>query len=340
MVTGAGSSASAAGLAASQQDGNPDLVAAARVLADVVRGTQASAELQVISWAVAVLRTPVGPQMVIANSAGGGGYIPARVFLPATVRLAVLDPALPMGWADELMGCPSPVRILAAHAERLAEVVAGVSVSAIATSEPYPRRPEVGDFAMLATKDILEASGEPPRLDGAHLHRLTVVDPGLARRVAALDRGAEFSTFAAAHVTRAVMEVAFVADDTGQPLAGREDGEILEAVNAGTADETRWQAYQAFVRSRDGGAVLLPEIHAPQDFDSSAASAQGRMFYRHFYRMGRVAELVNCWRARPVSLAEMVYCGVAAGAGGQVGAVLAALEQQLAARNAVAALTP
>jgi hypothetical protein len=339
VVTGAGSSASIAGLAAAQQDGNPDLTAALRVLADVVRGTHASGELQVISWAVGVLRTPVGPQMVIANSVGGGGYIPARVFLPATAHLAVLDPALPMGWAEQLMGCPSPVRILAAHAEQLSEVVAGVSVSAIATSELYPRRPGISDFAMLATKDILEASGEPPRLDGAHLHRLTVVDPGLARRVAALDRGGEFSMFAAAHVTRAVMEVAFAADETGQPLANREDGEILEAVNAGTADAGRWQAYQAFVRAREGGAVLLPEIHAPQDFDRSAVSVQSRMFYRHFYRMGRVAELVNCWRVRPVSLSELVYCGAAAGAGGQVGAVVTALEQQMAAQNAVAALT-
>ena len=340
VMAGAGSSGSAAGLAASQQDGNPDLAAAVRVLADVVRGTQASGELQVISWAVGVLRTPVGPQMVLANSVGGGAYIPARVFVPATARMAVLDPALPMGWADDFMGCQSPLRILAAHAERLSEFVAGVSVSAVATSEPYPRRrPETGDFAMIATKDILETPGEPARMDGAHLHRLAVVDPGLARRVGAVDRGGEFTTFASAHITRAVMEVAFAADETGQPLAGREDGEILERVNAGTADDAAWQAWQAHVRGRDGGAVLLPEIHAPQDVDDSAASVQSRMFYRRFYRMGRVAELVQCWRVRPVSLADLVYCGVAAGAGGQVGAVLAALEQQLATRNAVAGRT-
>lgn len=336
MTSGAGSSSASAALAASQREVNPDLLAAQRVLAELVRGTQVSGELRVISWAVSVLRTPVGPQTVIANSVGGGWYIPARVFVPTTARLAVIDPALPMGWAADLMGCPSPVRILVEHAERMGEVVAGVSVSAMVTSEPYPRFPQLsGDFAAAAAHELLQGAVEPPRMDGAHLHRLAVVDPGLAGRVRALDRGGEVSTFVAAHLTRAVMEAAFAPDDTGQPLAVQEDGEILEAVNAGIADEARWQVYQDGVQTRGQGAVLLPEIHAPQDFDGSPASEQARMFYRHYYRMGRIAELVNCWRTRPPNVADIAYCGIAAGFGAPLAGIVAAVEQHLNPKLAV-----
>ena len=58
-----------------------------------------------------------------------------------------------------MMGCQSPTLILREHAARLAEFVAGVRLSAVATSEPYPRRPESGDFALVAAKEALADSG-------------------------------------------------------------------------------------------------------------------------------------------------------------------------------------
>lgn len=331
MVAGSsGTSTAASAVAASTTDVNPDLWTAQRVLADLVRGTDRSGDLQVVWWAVSVLSTPVGPQTVIASSVGGGGYVPASVYLPVTSRLAVFDSSLTMAWAEDWMGWQSPVAILAAHYERVAETLAGVRVSAIATSEVWPRRPDCGgDFVAIQQKDILQMPGEAPIMDGAHQHRLTAIDPGLARRVAALDRGGDVTAWAGAQLTAAVIRAAMESDETGQKLATPQDAEILEAVNSGRATADRWEAYDQEVAQREGGAVMLPEIHAPRDRDSSPASVDARMWYRHYYRMGRIVELVRCWRSLPVSLADVAYCGLAAGYGSAVVGMIAAMEQHL-----------
>lgn len=331
MVAGSsGTSTAASAVAASTTDVNPDLWTAQRVLADLVRGTDRSGDLQVVWWAVSVLSTPVGPQTVIASSVGGGGYVPASVYLPVTSRLAVFDSSLTMAWAEDWMGWQSPVAILAAHHERVAETLAGVRVSAIATSEVWPRRPDCGgDFVAIQQKDILQMPGEAPIMDGAHQHRLTAIDPGLARRVAALDRGGDVTAWAGAQLTAAVIRAAMESDETGQKLATPQDAEILEAVNSGRATADRWEAYDQEVAQREGGAVMLPEIHAPRDRDSSPASVDARMWYRHYYRMGRIVELVRCWRSLPVSLADVAYCGLAAGYGSAVVGMIAAMEQHL-----------
>ena len=74
---------------------------------------------------------------------------------------------------------------------------------------------------------------------------------------------------------------------------------------------------------------MLPEIHAPRDRDASSASTDARLWYRHYYRMGRIIDLVGCWRSQPVSLADVTYCGIAAGYGSVVAGVIPAMEQQL-----------
>ncbi|MBV8966109.1 MAG: hypothetical protein JO191_08035 [Mycobacteriaceae bacterium] len=53
---------------------------------------------------MSVLRTPAGPLTAVANSVGGGGYLPPEIRLPSTVHVAVLDPSLPSGWASAWMG--------------------------------------------------------------------------------------------------------------------------------------------------------------------------------------------------------------------------------------------
>ena len=54
-----------------------------------------------------------------------------------------------------------------------------------------------------------------------------------------------------------------------------------------------------------------------------------RMWYQHYYAMGRIAELVKLWAAQPISVLDIAYCGIAAGFGGVVAAVVAEIEIRL-----------
>jgi hypothetical protein len=302
---------------------NPDLVSAQRVLTGLVKACPA----RPIFWAVSVLRTPVGPQTLIAGSVGGGGYLPPEVSVPSTVRLAVLDPALPSGWAAAWMGWQSPLAILVDHYERVTKVVAGVTVSAMITSELWPRRPDCGgDFSTVRHEELVMSTAAP--LVGGH--RLTATDPALAARLAALDRGGDITNFVAAQLTRAVWTAAAQPDDTGLPIAVKEDADILGLVAEGAARPEHWDNYRRDVERRADGAVMMPEIHAPSDADDSPGSVTARMWYRHYYARGRIAEMVTCWASQPVSILDIAYCGVAAGLGAVIAAVVAELEKRLA----------
>ncbi|OMC13508.1 hypothetical protein [Mycobacterium sp. SP-6446] len=302
---------------------NPDMASAQRVLAGLAK----ACPTRPIFWAVSVLRTPMGPQTVIAGSVGGGGYLPPEVSVPSTVRLAVLDPELPSGWAAAWMGWQSPLAILVDHYERVRKTIAGVEVSAMTTSELAPRRPECGcDFSAVSHEQLM-VSTEPP-LAGAH--RLTATDPALAARLTVLDRGGDITNFVAAQLTRAVWTAAAQPDDTGLPVAIQQDADILALVAEGAAQSEHWDDYHRGVERYADGAVMMPEIHSPRDADDSPASATARMWYRHYFARGRIAELVSCWSKQPVSLLDIAYCGVAAGFGAVISAVATDLEQGLA----------
>ena len=66
-----GSSAAMSALAGSSTELNPDLLTAQRVLGELTRGSTDSDML--VRWAVAVLKSPYGPQIVVANDFGKGG---------------------------------------------------------------------------------------------------------------------------------------------------------------------------------------------------------------------------------------------------------------------------
>ncbi|OBI24291.1 hypothetical protein A5710_00830 [Mycolicibacter sinensis] len=328
MAGGPGTSGAMTAAAAASEDTNPDVVTAQRVLAGLVRGSEASEMLVV--WAVAVLRSPYGSQIMVANNMGGGGYLPAKVFLPTTAHLAVSDPVLPIGWAADWMGCQRPSKILADHFTRLRKLVAGVSVSAMVTTELWPEPPGCGgDFVPMQHRDVLGMLSQAPRLDGGHLHRLAVLDQGLAQRVDALDRGGDVSAWAAATLTGTVFKEAAKPDGTGSALVHAIDAEILQAVNDGTADAERWKAYDRAAEQRDSGAALWPDTHAPRDNDGSDAARAAILWYQHYYRAGRMIELVRCWKARPPRLAEVVYCAITAGFGSLAVSTLAAMEHHL-----------
>lgn len=301
---------------------NPDVISAQRVLAGLVKACPA----RPIFWAVSVLRTPMGPQTLIAGSVGGGAYIPPEISVPSTVGLAVLDPALPSGWAAAWMGWQSPLDILVDHYERVSKDIAGVTVSAMTTSELSPKRPDcVGDFVAVRHADLVMSTMAP--LVGGH--RLTANDPALAARLTALDRGGDVSNFVAAQITRAVWTSAAQPDDTGLPIAVKEDADILGLVAEGAARREHWDDYQRDVECRADGAVVMPETYAPRDADDSPGSVTARTWYRHYYARGRIAEMVTCWASQPVSLLEIAYCGVAAGFGAQVAAAVTELEMRL-----------
>lgn len=332
MLTGPGSGSSGAmsALAASSSDVNPDLLMAQRILGELAHGSEVSRML--VLWAVVVLRSPVGTHIAVANNVGGGGYVPSAVYLPSTVRLAVNDPALPMGWADVWMGCQFPSKILADYCDRFTKVVAGASVSALVTTELWADPPQdfAGDFLGMEHRDALRVVNAAPKLDAAHQHRLAVIDPGLYQRVNALDRGGNLSAWAAATLTRTVFEQALNPDGTGAPLVEQADAEMLQAVSTGAATAQMWASYDRGVEQRHGGAAMWPNQHAPRDNDGSDLALAAILWYSHYYRIGRMIELIQCWKTSTPRLAELVYCGIKAGFGPTVATTIAALEQHLA----------
>lgn len=331
MLTGnPGSSAAMSALAGSSTDVNPDLLTAQRVLGELVRGSEDSSAL--VLWAVAVLRSPVGPHIVVANNVGGGGYLPQKVYLPTTVRLAVSDPSLPTGWAGQWMGCQKPSKILVDYFDRLRKVIAGVTVSALVTTELWAEPPHdfAGDFQGIEHRDALRLISEAPKLDAAHQHRLAVMDPGLAQRVNGLDRGGDVSARCAAVLTGVLFQAATTPDSTGAPLVEKADADILQAVSNGTVNPDTWATYGREVDQRHGSAVLWPQQHAPSDNDGSDIAQASILWYLHYYRIGRMIELIRCWKARPPRLVEVAYCGITAGFGPTVVNAIGAMEQQLA----------
>ncbi|MDP7707393.1 hypothetical protein [Mycobacterium sp. TY815] len=330
MAGNPGVSGAVSALAGSSSDVNPDLLTAQRVLAELVRGSEESQMLVV--WSVSVLRFPLGPQCFVANNVGGGWYLPPKVFLPSTVRLAVNDPALPAGWASHWMGCQFPSKLLVDHFEHVRKSVPRVALSALVTTELFAEPPADfgGDYLAMQYQDALRMVGQAPKLDGGQQHRLTTISADLAQRVQALDRGGDVSDRAAAILTGAVFRAAAqTVDSTGKPLVTVADGRMLEAVHAGTATPAIWAEYDRSADQRDNGDVMWPEGHAPRDNDGSEAARAAIVFYENLFRAGRMIELIQCWKTRPPQLAEIAYCGAMAGFAPVIVSTVAALEQQL-----------
>lgn len=334
VAGGSGATVSAPGVAAMTNEVNPDLLLAQRVLGGLVRGCEDWPAP--IAWAVGVVKTAVGSQVVIASSLGGGGYVPSTVFVPVTARLAVADPALPFGLAHKWMGCQKPSKILVDHFEQLSRRVAGAELSAMVTTELWPQEPAgVTDFLGVQHRQAMGMVSVAPTLDGAHQHRLTALDPGLAQRVSSIDSiGCDVSAYAAAQLTAAVIQAAGQPDDTGKPLATVREGNILASVQRGTANDMSWKLYDDLLRDEYGNDHESPDSQAPLDHDGSELTQALTLWYRHFFRLGRVIELVRLWKGGTVPpLAEIAYCGVQAGFGSVVAATISAIENEIRGRR-------
>ncbi len=169
-----------------------------------------------------------------------------------------------------------------------------------------------------------------PTLDGAHQHRLTALDPGLAQRVSALYQGGrEVALYAAAQLTAAVIQAAAQPDATGDKLVTDDEVNILQSVQRGSANAMSWKLYDELADRRFDGALVSPDSHAPIDHDGSELTEALTLWYRHYYHAGRVVEMVRAWKVSPPSLADIAYCGVQAGFGSVVTSMVGAIEQQV-----------
>lgn len=322
----AGSSGAATAASLPEPDVSADLLLARQVLDGLVRGTDAAwntVDSGFVNWAVAVVRTQLGAQLVIASSAGGGVYVPASVFVPTTARLAPIDPALPWSWASGFLGWRRPADLLTAHADALTDRVSGVVRSALVTTAEGPRPAGWQDFETVTLRSILHSPGSVPVLDGEHQHRLATIDPALAQQIAAVGTGPEAIPVAAV-ITRGVVEAAVAtaaAVGPDGPVRGA-DGPIHVAESADLAflnelsqgTPVDWDSHDSEVAQRHDGNATSPHMNGPLDLDDSKASLDQRLLYMAFYRTALIAELIRFWR-QPTSpaLADIVYCAVAAG---------------------------
>ena len=294
-----------------EPDANADLVTARQVLEGLMRGSDGA--LEVPLYAVSVLRTPTGPQTVVASNVGGGSWLPAGVFLPWTARLATVDPTLPMGWAANFMGWPKPVDIVLAHCDEVSKTAAGVSISAIATSDPIASIPRWIDSATIGLRDIWATPGAAPILDGAHVHRLASINQLLSAQVEQLEGHGQRAVDAAYRLSYAIMASAQGENPIASiSLVRQEEAATLAAVRTGGVD---WDAYTTEVRSHCSH-ILLPV--APGDLDDGETTRTMRIMYAQWYRSGRMIELVRLWENGAPLLRDVAYCGVAAGFGSTV----------------------
>ena len=321
----AGTSGAATAASMPEPEVSADMMLARQVIDGLVRGTDAAwntIDAGFVNWAVAVVRTHLGPQLVIGSSAGGGVYVPASVFVPTTARLAPIDPALPWSWASGFLGWRRPADLLTAHADVLSDRVSGVVRSALVTTAEGPRPAGWSDFETVTLRSILHSPGSVPVLDGAHQHRLATIDPALAQQIASVGSGPA-SISVAAVITRSVVESAVATAGAVGPdgpvrgadgpihVAEAADLTFLNQLSQGAVD---WDSYDAEVAQRHDGNATSPHMNGPLDLDDSADSLRQRLLYMAFYRTALIAELIRFWR-QPASpaLADIVYCAVAAG---------------------------
>ena len=118
------------------------------------------------------------------------------------------------------------------------------------------------------------------------------------------------SLVAAARLTDTVWRAATTdVDVTALPLVTSEDFAMLSAVNDGSATPAMWAAYDRAVAQRHGGAVIWPSGYAPTDNDGSDEARAAMLWYTRYYRIGRMIELIQSWKARPPRLAEAPTAG-------------------------------
>lgn len=278
---------------------NQDLLLAEQIVTELVRADPSSP----VEWAVSVLRTQIGTQIFVASNVAGGIYLPRTVFLPTTVKLAALDPALPIGWYSKWIGWPNPMEILGDHYHRTLATIRGVRCSAMATSRPLSRPIDAGiPWAFINRLEL--PPGGPAHLDAAHQHRLTATDASLAARIASMDPN--HHTPLAVEITQQVLGRNGL---PGAAVSDTRDAEILDKVGKGSVTDEEWQTYLEEAYQAD----LEPALHAPLSTDDSDITMREKANYKAFYQAARVKELVSCWAQLPPSIFDIAYTALCAG---------------------------
>lgn len=297
---------------------NQDLQLAEHIVQLLVRSDLSSP----VEWAVSVIRTAAGAQVLVASNVAGGSYIPRHIFLPTPVKLAAYDPALPIGWFKKWFGWGNPMDILSDHYQRTLIAVRGARATAMATSRPLsrPADPNV-PWTFVNRNELPPGPGTRP--DGAHQHRLTAHDPALAAQIRNLNPQQQFQLAVA--VTKSVITMTVGPD--ALPTADKTDTDMLDKVSAGTATNADWTAYKALVRDAD----LEPALHAPQSDDDSENTRRERVQYESTFMRARVKEMISYWETMPPNVHEVAYNALAVKH--NVAGTLAALQASLVAAS-------
>ena len=120
-----------------------DLLLARRVIDGLVRGTDAAwntIDAGFVKWAVAVIRTHLGPQLRHWLSALVAGFMfLLRCLFRPRHGWRHNDPALPWSWASGFLGWRRPADLLTAHAVRCPTEYLGLCSALVTTAEgPRP----------------------------------------------------------------------------------------------------------------------------------------------------------------------------------------------------------
>ncbi len=102
---------------------------------------------------------------------------------------------------------------------------------------------------------------------------------------------------------------------------------VLASVNRGSANDMTWKLYDQLADKRHDQALMYPETHGGvEDVDGSDVNKAIATLYQRYYQAARIVEMVRWWKYDPPPVMEIAYCGIQAGFGSVVAAVVSTLE--------------
>ncbi|WP_048891919.1 hypothetical protein [Mycobacterium heckeshornense] len=302
----------AAGAAGKQRRLSEDALAAARLAWELHQSSKVHYPLD---WAVGVFRSPSGSETV-AMSNDGSGYVPAGVYLPRGVRLAVADyPLVDKEFRRQWFGWADPARVLVEYAALRADDDWRM-VAAATTAEVGAFRSAGVEHTKVSRREEdrppgLAADWSPPVLDDMHVHRLQLEYPDIYERLVKLNgMAASAKERVIFPLTQALIRELRQVDECPkehiQPIwAAVENGRELESTAWATFNAACDQYFLSVGAKRPGG-------YKDDDLNPEQVPAQIHAHYRSQWVAARVMEHLKGWGERPLPLADMVYAAVAA----------------------------
>lgn len=246
----------------------------------------------------------------------GSGYVPAGVYLPRGVRLAVADyPLVDREFRRRWFGWADPARVLVEYAALRADDDWRM-VAAATTAEVGAFRSAGVEYAKVSRREEDRPAGlagdwSPPVLDDMHVHRLQMEYPDIYERLVKLtDMPPSAQERVIFPLTQALIRELRQVDECPkeqiQPIwAAVENGRELESTAWATFNAACDRYFLSVGAKRPGG-------YDNDDMRPEQVPAQIHAHYRCQWVAARVMEHLKGWGERPLPLAEMVYAAVAA----------------------------